>query len=530
MSSTLSRIDLAVIVAYMLLLLGAGVYFTRQKKTLKTFLLADQNVHWIVVGISVLAALFSGISYLGAPAEAFFHDLRYLLVIGAFCIATPITTVLFVPFFRNLKIYTAYEYFELRFDRRIRWIASSLFILRVTLYLALATYAPALAIMEVAGLPFWVSVLLTGTIATVYTALGGMKAVIITDTMQFLVLCGGIFVIVGFAMHKVPGGIATAWHLAEQDGKTRLLDFSFDPIARITVWAALLGGTCFNLIQLVTDQISVQRYLTAPSLRETKRALWLKFWATLPLIGTFYLTGTLLYGFYRALPERTPNFTNAQLVPALARPGGASPTTAIENDRLLPYFITHELPPPLPGLLIAAILGATIAVVSAGVNALATAALLDFRRNSLESVRSERGLVRAARLLTVLFGVIATLLALFVIPYFPALIPAIIMIGGVFGGPLLGLFFLGVLLCRANSAGAMFGAAAGLISGILLAQAPKWFHYPISFLWIPFCSSLATFVAGWMVSLLFPAPVLGDQTLVLGNAARRREREIVHSA
>ena len=136
MSNTMSRWDLLVVACYMLLLFGAGVYFTRQKRTLKTYLLADQNVHWIIVGISVLAALFSGISYLGAPAESFFHDLRYLTVIASFCIATPITIFVFVPFFRNLKLYTAYEYLELRFDRRIRRIASSLFILRVTFYLA----------------------------------------------------------------------------------------------------------------------------------------------------------------------------------------------------------------------------------------------------------------------------------------------------------------------------------------------------------------------------------------------------------
>src|SRR5437588_9166364 len=111
----------------MLLLVGVGVWFTRRRQSLKSYLLADQNIHWIIVAVSVLAALFSGITYLGAPAEAFFYDLTYLWVVVSFFVATPITTLIFLPFFRALNLYTAYEYLERRFDRRLRRIASGLF-------------------------------------------------------------------------------------------------------------------------------------------------------------------------------------------------------------------------------------------------------------------------------------------------------------------------------------------------------------------------------------------------------------------
>src|SRR5262249_23469358 len=151
-----------------------------------SYLLADQDVHWVIVAISVLAALFSGISYLGAPAETYFNDLAYLWVVVSFFIATPVTTLVFLPFFRRLNLYTAYEYLERRFDRRLRWLASGLFLVRVTLYLALAIYAPALAISEITGWALAPSVLLTGLAATLYTTLGGMKAVIWTDSLQFL--------------------------------------------------------------------------------------------------------------------------------------------------------------------------------------------------------------------------------------------------------------------------------------------------------------------------------------------------------
>ena len=357
--------------------------------------------------------------------------------------------------------------------------------------------------MEVTGWPFWIAVLVTGSVSTIYTAMGGMKAVIVTDSLQFLVLCGGIFVIVGFAIHQIPGGLSTAWHFAAQDGKTRLVDFSFDPFDRITIWAALLGGTCFNLIQLVTDQIAVQRYLTAPTLKDTQRALWLKFWVTLPLIGLFYLTGTILYGYYRARPELVPPFVNSQLVPGLAQPIHLAGITPIANDRLLPYFISHQLPTPLPGLLIAGILGTTIAVVSAGVNSLATATLMDFRKTAT-FVWPESKLVLAARSLTVIFGVISTSIALFVMQYLGSLVEAIITIGGVFGGPLLGMFFLGVLTRRAHATGVLLGVLAGGTAGILVSFSKPLFGYTISFLWISFVSASVTFVLGWLASLPFP--------------------------
>ena len=126
----------------MVLLVGTGLFFTRRQKSLKSYLLADQDIHWIIVAISVLAALFSGITYLGAPAEAYYHDLCYIWVLASFFIATPITTLVFLPFFRGLNLFTAYEYLDRRFDLRVRRIASALFIARVTFYMAMVIYAP----------------------------------------------------------------------------------------------------------------------------------------------------------------------------------------------------------------------------------------------------------------------------------------------------------------------------------------------------------------------------------------------------
>lgn len=510
---------MAVFAIYMVVLFSIGAWFSLERKNLKTYLLADQSVHWIIVAVSVMAALFSGISYLGAPAESFFHNLTYLWVIISFFIATPITTLLFLPFFRGLNLATAYEYLERRFDRRLRHLASALFLGRVTLYIATAIYAPALAMSTITNLPLTASILITGAIATIYTALGGMKAVIWTDTLQFIVLCGGIILILGFIAWDVPGGLLGGWRLAAEDGKTKFFDLKFDPTIRVTFWSALLGGAANNLVQLVTDQISVQRYLTAKSLRDAQKALWLKLWVTLPVICMFYLTGTMLYGYYKAHPERTPQFANAELVPSLSQPDGST-SRSLANDQLLPFFVVNQLPSPFPGLLVAALYGSTIAVVSAGINSLATAALMDFRQTSKSETRSDRSDMRSAQLLTAGFGALATGLA-FAIGKLGTLIQITITIMGIFGGPLLGIFLLGVLVTRANSIGALAGMVIGALSGVAIAFPRTWLGHDLSFLWIAFVSALVTVTTGWLLSFTNapPTPSQRKMTYWVGRIA-----------
>jgi len=530
---TLSHADIAVFGGYMLLLLGVGVYFTRQQKSIKAYLLAEQNVHWVVVGISVLAALFSGITYLGAPCETFFYGTGYLVVTATLFIATPITIKVFVPFFRKLRVYTAYEYLARRFDRRLEIIASAFFVVRVVFYAGLAIYAPALAIAAVTGIPFWASALITGTMATIYTALGGMKAVIWTDTIQFAVLCGGIVLIFLLCIDKVPGGLPAAWDLARADGKTRFFDFELSPYVRMGFWAALLGGLANNLVQMATDQISVQRYLTASSIKECSKALWLKLALLTPIVVLIFFSGTMIYGYYKSMPSQVPAFENVEKVRGLystnprlyndlisrqqrkippdmsASPG--TPTRPLKGDQILPYFVVNNLPTPLPGLLIAAILGATMAVVSAAINSLATAALVGFRRQS-----DSQPTVVAAKLLTVAFGAVATLLALFVLAKFGSIVTATVVILAVMGCPLLGLFLLAAFSRRANSQGAIWGTAFGLAGALFVSHLNRTIG--VSPMWIGVAATLATFVVGWFVSLFFPDPGERVRTLTFYGA------------
>jgi sodium-coupled monocarboxylate transporter 8/12 len=486
-------LDLAVFVAYMALLTGVGFAFARRKSGANEYLLAGQDVHWAVVAVSVLAALFSGISYLGAPAEAFFHDLTNLWAVSTFLIATPLVTVLFLPFFRSAGVVTAYEYLDRRFDARLRRLGSGLFVLRVTFYLGLAISAPAMVVAEMTGWPFAACALLAGGLSTAFATLGGMKAVVWTDSVQFLVLCGGVLLIIAAAACGVPGGLPEALRLAAADGKTNFVRLDPDPRVRLTVWGCLAGGLANNLVQMVTDQIAVQRYLTARSLAEARRALWFKLSVTLPLLFCFYLCGTVLYGFYKAHPARVPPLAGAALVPGLNPPPPSAGAPPLANDRILPYFVTYELPSPLPGLLVAAIVGATVAVVSAGVHALATAALVDLAPGD------PARLVGRARVAAFGFGVVSTGLAL-VVAVFGTMIEATNRIIGLFGGPLLGLFLLGVVSRRATAGGATAGLACGAAAAALVGFSGSLFGVPISFMWITPVSAAVTVAVGHSVS------------------------------
>jgi sodium-coupled monocarboxylate transporter 8/12 len=492
MQKALALSDIVVFALYFGATMAVGGLFTKQKN-LKSYLLADQDTHFVVLAISIIAALFSGISFLGAPSETYSHDLQLMVGAVGFLVATPLTAIVFVPLFYHLKLYTAYEYLERRFDKRMRHLASILFVLRVSLWLAVATYAPALIISEATGWPLWIPILLTGVLTTIYTCLGGMKAVIWTDVFQFVVLIGGVVAVIGFAALKVPGGLPTMWDAAQRAGKTQLFDFRLDPTLRVTFWAALLGGTVNALVQMVTDQISVQRYLSAPSIRECQRSMWLKLWLTLPIVSLFYITGTIIYGFYH---------TGGRVPPILKNP-----------DSLLPHFVISNLPAPLPGLLIAAIMAATMSTISAGINALTGTLLIDFVRGTenkisttdeQQSEMENRRALRQARALSLALGMFVTVCALFV-DKLGTLVEAPIRFSGLLGGPLLGVFLLGAFSRRVDATSALIGTAAGGVASYAAL------HSDLSFLWLGFAGTLTTLFIGRLTAFFLARGYVPDE-------------------
>ncbi|MBN2507686.1 MAG: sodium/solute symporter [Verrucomicrobia bacterium] len=488
-------LDYLIFGAYLAATVGLGVAFTRKQRNIQDYFLAGRSMGRVVVAISVLAALFSGITYLGAPGEVYAHGMAFVLFALSFFIATPVTTVVVVPVFFRRRIYTAYAYLEERFSLPVRLLSSALFIVRVLVWLSLATYAPALALEQVTGLPLWFTILCTGLLTTAYTTLGGMKAVIWTDVMQFVVLFGGQLLILAIAVQQVPGGLGGVYDVSRAAGKLDL-SLSLDPRVRVTLWGLLLGGAAINLVQMATDQVSVQRYLTATSLREAQRSLWLKLWLLMPVMAVFYVTGLVIWAFYQAKGD-----------PLAA--GAIS-----RADQILPYFVVNELSVGLPGLLIAAIYAASMSTTSAGINALTTATLVDFhQRVWRRSTNADDLSLGLARWLTVGYGVLVIALA-FVVSKLGTLLEASNKAIGLVGGPLLGLFLLGILSRRATPVGAVAGWVAGVV-----ALVPVCFQTRVSFLWYGVVGCAITVAVGWGISRLLPPRSSGPEA-VRGNRSR----------
>jgi SSS family transporter len=493
-----STLDYVIFVLYLLAAVIIGISFTGGQATIKDYFLAGRGVHAVILAISILAALFSGISYLGAPAELYAHSITFMLVGFSFFIAVPLITTVFMPFFYHSDFYTAYQYLEARFSVGVRTISSAMFILRVVIWLALATYAPALALQQVTGIPLWVTILLTGALTTVYTTLGGMKAVIWTDVMQFIVLAGGQVAILVVALRHIPDGVAGVYNISQAAGKFEI-STSLSPLVRVSLWGALLGGAFNNLVQLGTDQVSVQRYMTATNLKQARRATWIQLSLTLPTILVFYLSGLVLYAFYQTKTD-----------PLAA--GWIS-----KADQILPYFVVHELPMGMPGVLIAAIYAASMSTVSAGINSLTTTSLVDFYQRLWRPNAEGPQLLRLAKWLTLFYGLMITIMAFFV-ARLGTLVEASNKAMGLVGGPLLGLFLLGMFSRRANATGAFIGWVVGVL--VLL---PVCFLTKTSFLWYAFVGCVTTFMTGLICSLALPPPPASKvEGLVVGTKVDER--------
>jgi sodium-coupled monocarboxylate transporter 8/12 len=489
-----SALDYSIFALYLLATVAIGMFFARGQRDLNEYFLAGRGMGSVIVAMTVLAALFSGISFLAAPSEGYANGPVFYLVNVAFFIATPLTVLVFLPFYYNSKFFTAYQYLEARFSVQVRTLASVSFIVRVLLWLAAATYAPALALEQATGMPLWFTILCTGVLTTLYTTFGGMRAVIWTDVLQLVVLVGGQFAIALVAISRVPGGVEKVIALGREGGRLDL-SLSPDPTVRVTLWGLLIGAAFMHLIQMATDQVSVQRYLSASSLKVAQRGLWLKLFMTLPVTAVFYGTGLVLYAFYQVHGD----------------PLVAGKIT--KADQILPYFVVNELPRGLPGLFIAAIYAASMSTISAGINSLTSASLVDFyQRLWRKPDLSERSQLTIARWLTLGYGSLVIVLA-FLVQRLGTLLEATNKVIGLVGGPLLGLFFLGILTKRATARGALVGWAAGLAMTLWICFGTK-----VSFLWYAMSGSLTTVLVGGLMSLFDPPPERAKtQGLVLGQ-------------
>jgi len=306
--------------------------------------------------------------------------------------------------------------------------------------------------------------------------------------MQLMVLFGGQLLIVMVALGKIPGGLGGVWDTAVTDGRLDM-SFSFSIAERVNIWSLLLAGAFLHLVQMATDQVSVQRYLSAGSLKEAQRSLWIKLWFVLPVLVLFYGTGLVLYAFYKVHGDPLA----AGLI--------------AKEDQILPYFVVTQLPAGLPGLLIAAIYAASMSTISAGLNSLASATVVDFKqRLSKAPEGTQAQQVGNARWITVGYGILVMALA-FAVSIMPGnLVESVNTVIGLIGGPLLGLFFLGMFTTRADTRGALLGCLAGFIGLLSIYLYQNGFFTAVkpapvvSFIWFSLFGCIITMGFGLLTS------------------------------
>lgn len=473
-------VNSVVLVAYLLAMLGVGVYFARKSRNTDDYFRGGKKMLWWATGCSIFATMLSSITYMAIPAKAYAQDLVYLLGNLMIPVVAPIAVYLALPFFRRIDATSAYEYLEKRFNRPVRLFASASFTLFHVFRIGIVLSLAALALTTVTPLSPAESVLLMGVLSIVYCTLGGVAAVIWTDTIQTVVLLGGALLCFGLLVAGTGGGLGGFLTTAWQDGKFNFVNWHMDPTsASLALWVVILGGIGQNISSYTADQAVVQRYMTTPDQRRAARSIWTAALLSIPASLLFYSLGAGLYVFYKSNPHKLdPTFM---------------------TDQIFPLFIAHEVPVGIAGLIVAGIFAAAQSTVSTSMNSTATAVVTDFLR-PFDVLQTERGYLRCARALTLAFGTAGTLLGLlFVNPDIRSLFDQFLKVIGLFMGVLGGLFALGVLTRRVHGWAALLGAFGGASVMGALPLYTRINGYLYAAIGITVC-----FVIGYGLSLLIP--------------------------
>lgn len=439
----MQTIDTIILLAYVGAILMIGALQSLRRQTDLGFFLAGRSMHWFPIGLSITLTAFSGINYTAFSSEVFGNGLYVALSLPVFIfIAFPVIRII-MPFYNQLGVYSAYEYLERRFDHRVRTLASGLFILWRTFWMATALYVPSKVLALLTGMNIYGLILLLGVVVTAYTAAGGIRAVMWTDVFQFLVLVAGLFVILALSAARMPGGFVGILGVCAAGGLMKPFYpfdpamFSVDPRIRITIFSSWIGTFVAFLSRYGVDQVVVQRYFTASTLRTAQMAFHLNYAAAIPALLSLALMGFAMYA--HAFRSGT-----------LASCG--------EQPMVCFVLFIRSLPAGATGLLLVGLIAATMSSMDSGIHSCCTAFVMDFyRRFRSGRIPDSPGL---NRLLSMLFGMMATFAAMSVGRLGTIFEIANKIING-FGSPLLAVFLLGMFSRTAGSRGMLIGGILG---------------------------------------------------------------------
>jgi SSS family solute:Na+ symporter len=486
----LATFDYVVLFAYMALVIGLGVFVSRGNDDSTDLLLAGRSANWLAVAASMYASFFSSISFLAMPAETFRHDWQYSLGMLMMPVAAFVAGYLFVEFFYRLQVFTVYQYAEKRFNNPVRVLLALIFVLGKSLHAGLVVYGGALALSIATNIALpWV-ILMVGLTAIVYTCVGGLKAVIWTDVLQLFVLSGAIVLMLVFAVSELRGGLGEAVRLSAENGKFNFVGDRLSVTARLTLPGVLVGAFAAWLSQKGVDQVNTQLYLAGKSAKHARHSLLLAPIISIVVGCSLYALGTVFWVYYQQNPD--PNV--AQFV------------ANNQQDRIVPYFVINSLPIGIRGLVVAGLFAAAMSTLDSLLNALATISLVDFYRNWINPNPSRREETFVARGFMLLWGALITACAAWLIPALgDSMIDISNRIIGFAGGPVLGVFLLGMFSRRASATGVVIGALvsfASLIALFIVGQRNESMR--VSFVLYSVIGIVESIVVGYLASLLFP--------------------------
>lgn len=536
-------IDWIILSATLLFIIAYGIWKNKSHKNIKDYIKGGNQASWFTVGLSVMATQASAITFLSTPGQAFSDGMGFVQFYFGLPFAMVIICLFFLPVYHRLKVFTAYEFLENRFDLKTRTLTAVLFLIQRGLAAGITIYAPAIILSLVLGWNLKLLVVIIGVLVILYTMVGGTQAVNVTQKQQMFVIFSGMVAAFVFILKSLPENLSfsNALQLAGMNEKLKVLDFSFDPNSRYTFWSGITGGLFLALSYFGTDQSQVQRYLSGKSLAESQRGLIMNGFLKIPMQFFILLTGVLVFVFFQF--EKAPihfnpyamekiketpqgerfealevanNIIHEEKQKQLGEADFFSNTTlqkrylllekqeqknreeakkiivesqlqieSNDKDYVFIYFILNHLPRGLIGLLLAVILSAAMSSSASEINALSATTVVDLYRRFMGNAR-EQHYVWAGKAFTLLWGIVAIAFAL-VGNLFENLIQLVNIIGSLFYGTILGIFLIAIFFKFVKS-NAVFWAALLSEAIVLYVYSQEW----VGFLWLNAIGALLT--------------------------------------
>ena len=545
----MNTLDWIILLGTLGFIVGYGAWKNRKNESITDYLKGGNSARWWTIGLSVMATQASAITFLSTPGQAFHDGMGFVQFYFGLPFAVIIICLFFIPLYHKLKVFTAYEFLEQRFDQRTRTLTAILFLVQRGLAAGITIYAPAIILSVVLGWPLKPLILFIGLIVVFYTVIGGTSAVNVTQKQQMFIILLGMMIAFGYIVNSFPEQISftKALEIAGKTGKLDIIDFSFDPNNRYTFWSGITGGLFLALSYFGTDQSQVQRYLSGKSVRESQMGMIMNGFLKVPMQFFILLVGVMVFVFYQF--ETSPLHFNPKAVETVLNSPQAAAYQKLEEEHRATQILRHDmlernidkitlqhlekidglertirqkakilirkadpqqetndkdyvfisfilgyLPKGIVGLLLAVILSAAMSSTASELNALAATTTVDlYQRNVGE--KSPAHLVKASKGFTLLWGGIAILFAAFG-SLVENLIQLVNIIGSVFYGTILGVFLVAFFLKYVKGK-AVFWAAIVSEALIIFIFTQDW----ISFLWLNVLGALFTVI----LSLVFQA-------------------------